>query len=219
MNALASKEWLNLYTLAIDGSGEARRLTEGFGYQFPDDWSKDGRHLIFTDSTRPKDLSWGIFELDLPADAFRTLVNPRERQAQPTLSPDGLWIAYTSRESGRNEVYIAPYPDPSGKLQVSTEGGRAPTWSPNGRRLYFLSGNRMMAAEIETGPRPSIGAPELLFEGDFLFYLFGSNPRLFDIAPDGKHFVMIRNERESEPTEFRVVQNWFKELERLVPTN
>jgi hypothetical protein len=76
----------------------------------------------------------------------------------------------------------------------------------------------MMAAEIGRGPRPSIGAPEQLFEGAFLFHPDGTNPRRFDISPDGKHFVMIRNEGETEPTEFRVVQNWFQELERLVPT-
>ena len=77
----------------------------------------------------------------------------------------------------------------------------------------------MMAAEIGTGARPSIGAPELLFEGDFSFYPAGGNPRYYDIAPDGKHFVMIRREGESEVTEFRVVLNWFEELERLVPVN
>jgi Tol biopolymer transport system component len=140
VNAIGARESQNLYTIAVDGSGEARRLTEGFGYQYPDDWSKDENRLIFTDSTRPVGHSWGIFELDLRTGSSRELVNPRERQAQPALSPNGRWLAYISTESGRSEVYITPYPEPRGKLKVSTEGGRAPLWSPDGRRLYFLSG-------------------------------------------------------------------------------
>ncbi len=76
-----------------------------------------------------------------------------------------------------------------------------------------------MAAEIAFRPDPAVGTPVLLFERPYRIDDGGHGPRFYDISPDGQHFVMIRGEGETEPTEFKVVQNWFQELKRLVPTD
>ena len=101
---------------------------------------------------------------------------------------------------------------------MSTDSGKAPEWAPDGRTLYYWNGNRMMATNITTRPGLSVETPRLLFEGHYLSGA-SSNPRSYDLAPDGKRFVMIRGEGESRPTELQVVLNWFDEVKRLVPTN
>ena len=199
--------------LAADGSGRVDRLTEGVGFQFPDLWSKEGK-LLFTDQLRPRERGLGIFEIDLETRVVRTLVNPRGGQTQPALSPDGRWLAYSSSESGPSEVYITAYPELEGRHKVSAEGGRAPVWSPDGRRLYYRDRSRMMAVAIVTGAELSVGASELLFDGPYRFWSGGS--RAYDIAPDGLRFVMIEAE-DRERRQFQLVLNWLDEVERLVP--
>ena len=215
VNATAPGQDLNLFSLAVDGSGPAERLTEGAGHQYPDALSADGERLLYTD-TQHQD--WGIFELTLADRTSRTVLDPKGKQTQPVLSPDGLWMAYTSNESGRNQVYITPYERPGGRQQVSTDGGTGPVWSPDQAKLYYMNRNEMLRVEVSR-PELSVGPPQLLFEGGY--WRGGAdtdNPRAYDLAPDGKRFVFIQFESEWRP-EFQVVQNWFQELKRLAPTD
>src|SRR6266853_1468333 len=85
----------------------------------------------------------------------------------PQFSPDGRWPVYISDESGRFEIYVQPYPGAGGKWQISTEGGTEPVWNPNGRELFYRSGNKMMAADIATQPNFAAGKPRVLFEGRY----------------------------------------------------
>ena len=80
-------------------------------------------------------------------------------ESAPRFSPDGRWLAYISDESGRYEIYVQPYPGPGGKWQISTEGGTEPVWNPNGRELFYRSGDKMMAVDIATQPRFAAGKP------------------------------------------------------------
>ena len=216
VNATAPGQDLNLFSLAVDGSGPAERLTEGAGFQYPNALSADGERLLYTD-TQHQD--WGIFELTLADRSSRTVLDAKGNQTQPVLSPDGLWMAYTaytSNQSDRSQVYITPYERPGGRQQVSRDGGSAPVWSPDQAELYYRTENGMMRVQVSR-PELSVGPPQLLFEGGYL--RGGPNrPRLYDRAPDGKRFVFIQIESEGRP-EFQVVQNWFQELKRLVPTD
>jgi len=214
VNATAPKETMSLFSIAADGSGAAERLTESpYGFEFPDAWSPDGKRLLFTDG---EGNGWGIFELTLADRSSRTVLDPAGSQVQPALSADGLWLAYSSDESGRSEIYITPYLGAAGRQQASTDGGAAPVWSPDGRTLYYWNENRMMAAPIRGSSELNVGTPRVLFEGRY--YLgYPKNPRTYDLAPDGQRFVMILPERASTPTEFQIVLNWFEELQRLVP--
>ncbi len=104
----------------------------------------------------------------------------------------------------------------AGRQQVSTDGGAAPVWSPDGRTLYYRNENRMMAAPIRGSSELNVGTPRVLFEGQY-YRGYPLNPRTYDLAPDGQRFVMILPESGSTPTEFQIVLNWFEELQRLVP--
>jgi Tol biopolymer transport system component len=120
-----------------------------------------------------------------------------------------------SDESGRDEIYLQPFPGPGGKVPVSTEGGVAPAWSPTGRELFYLSGDGMMSVVVTTG---TVGAPTFLFEKPDI----GSSTRVtgeanYDVTADGERFLMVVSGDTS--TQLNVVLNWFDELERLVPSD
>ena len=111
-----------------------------------------------------------------------------------------------------------PYPGPGGKWQISTEGGREPAWNPNGRELFYRTGDKMMAVDIATKPGLTVGKPRMLFEGQYV-PAPGSSPN-YDVSPDGQRFLMLKHGEAGEavPTQINVVLNWFEELKRRVPT-
>jgi serine/threonine-protein kinase len=131
---------------------------------------------------------------------------------RPMFSPNGRWIAYESNESGQYEVYLRPFPSAEGKRQVSTGGGGYPMWNPNGKELFYRSGEKMMVVDVEPEGELALGEPRLLFEK-----LVTAG---YDVAPDGRRFIMIEEgESQPAPTELILVQNWGEELKRLVPPN
>jgi hypothetical protein len=148
----------------------------------------------------------------------RVLLDSPSREGYPAISSDGRWIAYTSDETGRNEVYIQSFPNLGGKWPVSTEGGEQPIWSPgDGRELFYHNGEAMMAVTIETKPSLTPGKPTKLFEDP---YVFGRG-RDYDVSLDGQRFLMIKEGEEKEGTSARteliLVEDWFEELKRLMP--
>ena len=135
------------------------------------------------------------------------------------LSPDGRWFAYQSNASGREEVYVRPFPDvEAGRWLVSSDGGEQPLWGPEGRELFYWSDAGLMAVSVATEPNFTHGNPEMLF--DLGAYSFNTRPN-YAVAPDGERFLMIKEggSDETATTELILVQNWFEELKRLVPTD
>ena len=134
-------------------------------------------------------------------------------QRSPSLSPDGRWLAYMSNESGRTQVYVRPFPGGNGRgQQVSTNGGRGPIWSPDGRELYYVDDDGMVAATINTENGLSVLDRQVLFPVQDRF-LTGQYA-IYDIAPDGHRFIMI----ELKPTSgvasaLVMVENLFEGLE------
>ena len=213
---------LNIYHKAADGSGLAERLTTSDNIQVPTSWSPDVSVLAFHE-THPETLA-DIWLLPIEGDGKpQLLISSPARDCCARFSPDGQWLAYVSGETGRNHVYVRPYPESSGKWLVSgEEGGGEPLWSPDGTELFYRSGpqmERMMAVSFHTEPTFSFETPRVLFEG--LYQISASNPGgnpYYDISPDGQRFVMIKIEQQ-EGAQINVVLNWFEELKRLVPTN
>jgi Tol biopolymer transport system component len=138
-------------------------------------------------------------------------------EGAPQFSPDGRWLAYVSNESGRYEIYVQPYPGPGGKWQISTEGGTEPVWNPNGRELFYRSGDKMMAVDVATQPSFTVGKAHVLFEGPY--QPSWTSAQNYDVSPDGQRFLMLKpvESTEAAPTQINVVLNWFEELKRRVP--
>jgi Tol biopolymer transport system component/DNA-binding winged helix-turn-helix (wHTH) protein len=202
-----------LFWQLADGSGGLERLNKSGG--LPYSLSPDGQLLAFNDGGATPHI-W-VLRLD-----DRKLVPFREtmfKEGAAQFSPDGRWLAYVSNESGRNEIYVQPYPGPGGKWQISKEGGTEPLWNPNGRELFYRSGDMMMAAAIATQPRFSAGEPKLLFAGQFEPSPSPVPNANYDVSPDGQRFLMVKpGGRDQAPTQINVVPNWFEELKRKVPT-
>ena len=204
---------------AADGSSPAEQFAVGEYHQQPKSWSADGKVMILTEGLNPES---GLDIWLLKLDGNRKpepFLHSRYNEMHPIFSPDGRWIAYVTDESGREEVYVRPYPGPGNITTISTEGGMEPVWAPDGKELYYreVSGDKMMAVSFIAEPELRVGKPRLLFEGKYK----GGWPwgRNYDIAPDGKRFIMITEEEEKQmPSQINVVLNWSEELKRLVPT-
>ena len=128
-------------------------------------------------------------------------------------SPDGHWIAYSSDESGRQEVYILPTPGKVGvKRRVSTAGGREPVWNPRGGELFYLNENRLMSVQVKFQPSLTIGIPQLLFDRELALI---RNIRTYDVAADGRRFVMLKAfDTLTPPRQLHLISNGLDQLFR-----
>jgi hypothetical protein len=124
-------------------------------------------------------------------------------QGFPQFSPDGRWVAFTSDESGREEVYAADFPAGANKSQISTKGGSTPHWRRDGGEIFYREGYRLMAVSVRMRPTFSPGAPALLFSM--------TNPQ-YDVAPDDKRFITLQRPAGEPPLAIHVVHNWFEEF-------
>lgn len=179
-----------------DGAGERQRIYSSENNVTAYGFSADGKELVFMANSAATHQDLFALPLDLTdrehpkAGTPRVLVQTAATEVFPTLSPDGKWLAYGSNESGRVEVYVKPYPSGSGRWQVSTNGGAAPLWAPNGRALYFLSpDNHIMTAEI-TPQSDSIAHGQPKQWSPVAIHLSGSNLS-YAIHPDGKRFAVF----------------------------
>ena len=204
----------NIFWQPADGSGKPERLTTSQYPQTPQSWSPDGQLLAFREQTATTGNDIWVFRLsDRKAEPFLKTPFP---EGPARFSPDGRWVAYRSSESGRNEIYVQPFPGPGGKWQISTEGGGEPVWNPNGRELFYRNGNKMMAADITMQPGFAAGKPRLLFEGPYVPAPTAA-PN-YDVSPDGQRFLMLKaSQQQQAVTQIHVVLNWFEELNRQAP--
>jgi Tol biopolymer transport system component len=204
----------SIFWQRADGSNGLEQLTTSESVHFPVSFSPDGQFLAFVE-LNPTTLR-DIWVLRLSDRKLQPFLRTRFNETVPRFSPDGHWLAYMSDESGRYEIYAQPFPGPGGKYQISTEGGADPVWNPNGRELFYRSGDKMMAADVMTQPSFSTGKPRILFEGQ---YLPGDVIPSYDISPDGQRFLMLKPSElvQAAPTQINVVLNWFEDLKRRVP--
>ncbi len=178
----------------------------GGGPQFPMSWTPDGATLAFHERkpSGERDI-WVVSSGEAPVPFLLTPFDERS----PRFSPDGAWLAYASDESGRDEVYVQPFPGPGPKWIVSTDGGIEPVWSRNGRELFYRNGDRMMVVAVASNGEFTAGRPRQLFEARFDR---GDNGPNYDVSRDGTWFVVPRSDRVAAPAELHVVLNWFGEV-------
>jgi eukaryotic-like serine/threonine-protein kinase len=201
--AASARSWPNTAATLLPGT---LPTLSGAGPQFPMSWSPDGSTLAFHE--RKPDGKRDIWVVSPGGDPVPFLLTPFDERT-PRFSPDGRWLAYVSDESGRNDVYVQPFPGPGAKWLVSTDGGIDPVWSKDGRELFFRHGDELMAVSVATAREFSADRPRRLFETRFDA---GDNGPNYDVSPDGKWFVMPRSDSGPEAGELHLVLNWFGEV-------
>jgi serine/threonine-protein kinase len=188
-----------LFEVDAGGQGEVRRLVSGESRHIGGHtWSPDGTWLIYrTDDQEAGNAD--IMGIRPGIDTMpRPLVATAAEELAPMVSPDGRWLAYSSNESGRREVYVRPFPvTGQARYQVSTSGGITPVWSRSGRELLFIdAAQNLVAAPIVPGPVFQAGSPKVLFS--VAGYFIQAYQPQFDISPDGQRLVMIRAEVQDQ---------------------
>jgi len=212
----------NIYRQLADRSAPPEQLTtdpDGTRNKQPTSWSPDGRVLILNERLQNQN-AWDILIFNRETEEPQPFIATSSHECCAQFSPDGRWLAYVSDERGRTQVYIRPYPGPGDKFLVSEEreGGGEPVWSPDGTELFYRSGRRMMVVSVQTEPSFRAGRPGVLFEGSHRATNRPLGFQYYDISPDGQRFLMIK-QGQTAGGQINVVQNWFEELKRLVPTN
>jgi Tol biopolymer transport system component len=207
----------NIYWRAADGTGDEERLTTSDNVQTPGSISPDGKWLAFSENFLTAGTGNDIWFLPLDGDRKpEPFLTTPFNEGTMRLSPDGHWLAYTSNQSGRNQIYVEGFPHRKDRSQLSTEGGSYPVWARDGRELFYLSGDKMMAVNVTTQPTFAAESPRLLFESRYERSQAGVAG--YDVSADGKRFLMIQSSEPEQPTtQIQIVLNWFEELKQHVP--
>jgi Protein kinase domain/WD40-like Beta Propeller Repeat len=205
----------NLFWQPYDGSSPMERLTTSEYDQYPSSWSPDGKTVALVETHAYTD--YDIAMLDTGSGRVTPFLNSQFREMWPEFSPDGRWIAYTTDESERYEVYVRAFPGPGMKQQVSSGGGHMPLWARDGKRLFYRWWDQVWAVDIQTDVGFTAAKPRLVFEKPG--YGFGGPARSYDVSLDGQRLLMVKTEqmKPAPVTEMVLVQNWFEELKRLAP--
>jgi len=204
----------DLYVKPASGGGTEELLFSSNLNKFPDDWSADGRTVVFEVENQQKRRIelWTLSMADRKASPY---IQAEYDTAHAALSPDGHWIAYTSTESGRPEVYVQSFPVPTGgKYLVSAGGGDQPSWRRDGRELfYFTQDQKLMAVPVATGAAFQAQAPNMLFQprtGSGSFGAFGLNGtrNAYTATADGQRFLVSTATDAVSSSPMIVVLNW-----------
>jgi Tol biopolymer transport system component len=191
---------LNLYATTVSGTGGERRLLDLEGIEIPTSWSPDGRFLLFQTPSPGADIK----VLSLADGQVSSLVSTRFTEGSAQFSPDGGWVAYSSNETGRTEVYVLPFDRAGPRVPISTDGGGSPRWRHDGKELFYLRGdNTLMAVAVSLNTSSvDVGASTPLFQSRFRSENFP-----YAVTSDGR-FLVNRSADDEAPSGITLVVNW-----------
>jgi serine/threonine-protein kinase len=206
----APKGPFDLYLKASDGSGEPVLIDASPTPKILGDWSSDGRHLVVVAAGKGyydlvgykrKQDGGGFEQFEFLATQFQ--------EVSPRISPGGRFVAYNSNETGRNEIFVRPFPQGEGKWQISTNGASQARWSRDGKEVYFIEGNTLIAVPVTTSPTFTAGRAKTLFQSPGLSS--DLSVPMYDTVPGG-NFLIIEpvNSPDQKPPAIHVVQNWLE---------
>ena len=205
----------DLYEKDTSGVGAEEPLikskdpSDPFG-KVAEDWSRDGRFLIYTRLAPAT--GYDLWFLPMTGDRNpKPFLETQFLEDQAQFSPDGRWVAYVSDASGSREVYVRPFPpspENRGQWMISNGGGSEPRWRGDGKEMFYVSGQRVMAAAISTSPIFSAGIPQVLFSAPLYTASNTISPHDWDLAPDGKRFLINTISGEGSSIPITIVVDW-----------
>jgi hypothetical protein len=197
----------SLYSVPIDGSDTLHLLVSSARHAQEISWPAAGRVFAFREGFDDGRTFRDIYTMAPGDTAARPVIATKADEFNPAVSPDGRWLAYVSNESGRNEVYLTPFPMGGPRLQVSNSGGTSPVWARNGRELFYRSAaGAIIGTDMDGGKADPAGASRAVFDASRYYY--DENGQSFDIAPDGSRFLLIKAPPRAS---IEVVLGWWSE--------
>lgn len=194
-----------IFQRPASGAGAEELLVKSNTLAVPKSYSPDGRFLLYSQiNADTADLR------AIPLHGDRKPFVVAQTLGTGQFSPDGHWVAYTSNESGLSEIYVIPFPPSSsgGKWLVSRGGGVQGRWASNGKELFYISpDNTMMQVDVDTRPTFHAGTPRPLFQSEMVDTGIRSGPNSWDLAPDGKRFLII-SPKSQYAASITLVLNW-----------
>jgi len=207
--AFASFPRGEVFVRDMRSTGKPRPLFKLPAFSPLDDWSRDGRYMIY------EAIDWKNFGFDLGLRDFQTgtnrpLLATSANESGAVFSPDGRWIAYLSDESGADEIYVQSFPAGNERQQISVGGGNQPRWRGDGKEIFYISPDRkVMAVDISSGERLDVGKPHALFPTRILPLVEARNH--YDVTSDGQRFVINSRRTQDAALPITVVSGWFPE--------
>ena len=198
----------NLYVKSAGGAEEAVSIAQDEVNKVPADWSRNGKYILYV---RGMEL-WYVAMPQLKSSLF--LRGPSALK-NGQFSPDGRWVAYTSNETGKWEIYVTSFPEAHGKWQVSVGGGEQPRWRGDGKELFYLSGEgKMMAAPVTVEGNFDAGKSVALFQATPRQPVSFNDYTAYDVSRDGQKFLILTQAKNPDTKPMTVVLNWDAELKK-----
>jgi len=195
----------DLYLKDTNGAQEEKSIPQDGPDRFPSDWSRDGKYVLYERGT-------DLWVLTIPGLRATQFLKSSSSLKNGQFSPDGKWVAYSSNESGRWEVYVTSFPEAHGKWQVSNAGGDQPRWRSDGKELFYLDADsRMMALPVKTGANFDAGTPTALFQANPRELVATSEQFSYDVSKDGQKFL-INTQLKTGMAPMSVILNWSAKL-------
>jgi eukaryotic-like serine/threonine-protein kinase len=196
---------VDVFLAPADGSASEQAIVSTPNNERVSDWSSDGRRILY--SLETADHGFDIWYAEQSGSGWKHMpfLQNAAHERAAKLSPDGRYIAYMSDETGRNEIYVRPFPAGGRKWPISTNGGEQVRWRRDGRELYYIHDGTLTAVPLQPGPEFRPGMPVPLFS-NAAFRVPGGEPH-YDVAPDGERFLIP--ERLGGTRKIHFVQNWF----------
>jgi eukaryotic-like serine/threonine-protein kinase len=205
---------VNIFQKSSSGAADDELLWESSASKWPTDLSPDSRFLLFVEfpKTGASLQVLPLYGERKPTRVVDTAVVARNGK----FSPDGRWITYESDESGRNEVYIQPFPGPGGKWQISTGGGAGLRWPHDSKEVFYIAPDGMlMAVQMDaTGTAPKKGSTVALFQTQRVGMVQNPSKQQYSVAPDGRRFLLNVTAGESGAAPITIVTNWTRALKK-----
>ncbi len=200
----------DFFLKSADGSGQPKPMFITDRNKYLSDWPATSGQILYWHFDEETGGDIWYLERDEQSGEYREAPFLREPfdQTVAKLSPDGRFISYCSNDSGRDEVYVRPFPNGGSRVQISTDRGTQPRWSRDRKELFYVEGDTLMAVPVNTRSAFSFGTPKRLFQKRYL------RDRLpfqkYDVTSDGKYFVVVEPVEDGPPRKIHLVENWFE---------
>jgi Tol biopolymer transport system component len=207
-----------IFRKRADGSGPEEKLWANEAHMHVDGWTPDGRALTVTRIGIGTGQDVWLVPIGSGAGEARALLQGTFNELNARVSADGRWLAYTSNESGEDQVYVQPFPALGAKWQVSSRGGSQPVWAPDGRRLFYRGERALMVVDVQPSARAfSASVPRRVADDSYTSK--GATHTGWDIGRDGRMLVVRPGAAGGRPTQIQIVQHWLAEVSRRSQVN